>query len=444
MKCPGCGGDIEEGAWICPHCEFIVDTSFLGNDITNERPEPAQVRAEDPVGPTAEESSPSGGAPSKRRAKSRSKSRSKAKSRGKSRGSSRSRAKSRSKSRSRANSEREPADAPSGGLDVDPSMILSADEMPADPAEALVRPVEAAPLDAPPEPTDKKNTNVLPDEVLPSSSAGVEPLNPSMLREAPGNGAAVEPPALVIADGQGPKKAGLPAAKKGKGTSNDAAAKRREVLARAMARGPIRERKRSGEGGEKVEARARSVAKETPAPPAPTFEVRSPKAEKIYQQALEDIEAGNLVSARTNLKLALTFDPGNERYEARLEEVLAEEPDMSQDLEDIPKGVQFANQYYEKANEAEDQGDYEEAVKQLERAIRADPQGVYYNRLGSILAFQLGKLKEGRKMVDKAIQMSPKNKKYQKTLSRILEKMGIADDKRNVTGMLGGLLSKRK
>lgn len=439
MKCPGCGGDIEEGAWICPHCEFIVDTSFLGNDITNENPSGAGVAAEAPKtpgGPHEEALEPVV-------ARKASKPRGKSKARGKSR--SKSRAKSRSRSSARAKPVLpDPADAPTGGLDVDSSMIVSADlDRPPDPpTDDLVRPVEAAPLKAP-EPDDDRNTNILPDEVLPTS--GLKPLDASLLQEVPENGALVEPPALVIADGERPRKkaGGLPAVKKRKGGEEDAEAKKREVLARAMARGPVQERKRNGEEAE-PKPRPRSVAKETPPPPAPAFEVRSPKAEKIYQQALEDMEAGNLVSARTNLKLALTFDPGNERYAAKLEEVLAEEPDMSQDLEDVPKGVQYANQFYEKANDAENAGNLEEAVKHLEKAIRADPQGVYYNKLGTILAFQLGKLKEGRRMVEKAIQMSPRNKKYQKTLSRIMEKMGIVDDKRNMAGMLGGLLSKRK
>ena len=36
MECPKCGRDVEDGAFICPSCEFILDTSFLGDDITDE------------------------------------------------------------------------------------------------------------------------------------------------------------------------------------------------------------------------------------------------------------------------------------------------------------------------------------------------------------------------------------------------------------------------
>src|SRR3954451_24999627 len=36
MRCPKCGRDVRAGAFICPGCEFIIDTSFLGDDITDD------------------------------------------------------------------------------------------------------------------------------------------------------------------------------------------------------------------------------------------------------------------------------------------------------------------------------------------------------------------------------------------------------------------------
>ena len=36
MECPKCGRAVEPGAFICPGCEFILDTSFLGEDITDD------------------------------------------------------------------------------------------------------------------------------------------------------------------------------------------------------------------------------------------------------------------------------------------------------------------------------------------------------------------------------------------------------------------------
>ena len=47
MICPKCGQTVKQDAVICPHCNFIMDTSFLGNDILDEekdlRPGPGGV-----------------------------------------------------------------------------------------------------------------------------------------------------------------------------------------------------------------------------------------------------------------------------------------------------------------------------------------------------------------------------------------------------------------
>ncbi len=374
MNCPACDERISDSAWICPHCEHILDASFLGNDITNE-----VGWAEAPVA----------------------------------------------------------LDPPTDGLDVDQQMIVESldDDVLDAPTDdiALVREVPS--LGLPKHPDDKIDTKPLPEEVLPTS--GLKPLDPSLLQEIEAPIAAVEPAPMIIVE---PKKRGLPPVRRSEGADDDS--KKREALARAMARGAAMERRRSVVDEDKPAV--------TPTPPAWPEErrdveviIRSSKAEKIFQQALEDMESGNLVSARTNLKLALTFDPGNDRYQARLDEIEQDlGPSPSQDLEEIPRGTQFANQFYEKAIEQENQGNLDDAIHSLEKAIRADPQGVYYHRLGSILAFRQGKLKEGRTMVDKAIQRSPRNKNYQKTLSRILDKMNGSDDRKSV-GMLGGLLKRK-
>ncbi len=36
MLCPKCGRNVDDGAFICPGCDFILDTSFLGDDITDD------------------------------------------------------------------------------------------------------------------------------------------------------------------------------------------------------------------------------------------------------------------------------------------------------------------------------------------------------------------------------------------------------------------------
>lgn len=44
MECPKCGRGVEVGAFICPGCDYILDASFLGDDITDDEREkrPAQ------------------------------------------------------------------------------------------------------------------------------------------------------------------------------------------------------------------------------------------------------------------------------------------------------------------------------------------------------------------------------------------------------------------
>lgn len=41
MRCPKCSREVAEGEAICPGCEFILDTSFLGDDILNTLTEAA-------------------------------------------------------------------------------------------------------------------------------------------------------------------------------------------------------------------------------------------------------------------------------------------------------------------------------------------------------------------------------------------------------------------
>ena len=45
MKCPGCGRAVEDGAVICAASDFILDASFLGDDILNEAPSAEEVAA---------------------------------------------------------------------------------------------------------------------------------------------------------------------------------------------------------------------------------------------------------------------------------------------------------------------------------------------------------------------------------------------------------------
>lgn len=52
MICPNCRTRVADGAAICDDCNFILDASFLGGDITNEAdvaPEPTRIKAAPPI-----------------------------------------------------------------------------------------------------------------------------------------------------------------------------------------------------------------------------------------------------------------------------------------------------------------------------------------------------------------------------------------------------------
>lgn len=51
MNCPSCNSRVSEGAFICQNCDHILDTSFLGSDITNEVTPVPQLRAAPKVAP---------------------------------------------------------------------------------------------------------------------------------------------------------------------------------------------------------------------------------------------------------------------------------------------------------------------------------------------------------------------------------------------------------
>lgn len=41
MRCPKCGSNNAAGAWVCSRCDFVLDSSFLGDDILDDAGSPA-------------------------------------------------------------------------------------------------------------------------------------------------------------------------------------------------------------------------------------------------------------------------------------------------------------------------------------------------------------------------------------------------------------------
>ncbi len=170
------------------------------------------------------------------------------------------------------------------------------------------------------------------------------------------------------------------------------------------------------------------------------------KAQRLFEQALKDKAEGNLVSARMNMKLALTFDPTNDLYSTAFEE-------LSRDPAAQPRSItnirEEAREHYEKANEAERMGNADRAIELLEKAISLARRAPYLNRLGVLLAMKKRAFSRAQSLIEEAIQLVPSNTNYERNLQKVLAMAAAAEVKANPApkksgGLLSGLLGRRK
>ncbi len=154
----------------------------------------------------------------------------------------------------------------------------------------------------------------------------------------------------------------------------------------------------------------------------PVDSVRMLKAQRLFEQALKDKAEGNLVSARMNVKLALTFDPSNELFATTFDE-------MSKNSSGQPSaaggGRSIARDLYDQATSAENRGDVDSAVELLEKAIRESKNPAFYNRLGVILAMKKQEFSRAQEMIEKAIELAPNNGTYEKNLHKVLSRAAL-------------------
>lgn len=172
--------------------------------------------------------------------------------------------------------------------------------------------------------------------------------------------------------------------------------------------------------------------------------VRMAKAAKLFEEALKDKAEGNLVSARMNMKLALTFDPSNALYAEAYEDLNKTAPAGG------GNSTSRARQLYDDATAAERAGKVDEAVSLLERALEEAKEPAFYNRLGVLLAMKKGEFARAQKLIETALDMSPGNATYQHNLSKVLQ-MAAAKDvsaasakKEEKKGILGSMFGRKK
>ena len=199
-----------------------------------------------------------------------------------------------------------------------------------------------------------------------------------------------------------------------------------------------------------AEAGGRPRAYQSIAPDAdPVDNVHILKAERLFDQALKDKEEGNLVSARMNMKLAVTFNPSNELYATAYEE-------LSRDPAAKPRSISTvrsqARDLYDKATEAERHGDIDRAVELLEKAIERSRRAPFLNRLGVILAMKKRQYIRAQALIEEAIELVPTNTTYERNLQKILSMAASVEVGANTGGgsgkkgggLFGGLLGRRK
>lgn len=160
----------------------------------------------------------------------------------------------------------------------------------------------------------------------------------------------------------------------------------------------------------------------TPAPEKPdrpkVGTKQQAKAKDLYEAARRDQAAGNFVSARMNLKLAVAFDPENATYQALFKALIAA-PEAPTPTSPRPAHGAAAK-LYEEAERAEAKGEIDRTVRLLERALLASREAVILNRLGVILATRKHELLRAQRLLEEAIEQDSSNPAYVHNLSKVL------------------------
>lgn len=194
-------------------------------------------------------------------------------------------------------------------------------------------------------------------------------------------------------------------------------------------------------------AEAPKVRAPRPDPSAdPVDVVRAQKAARLFEQALKDQSAGNLVSARMNMKLALTFDPSNDLYLTAFEELSKNPATKARSMSAVRSQ---ARELYDQATEAERYGNVDRAIELLERAIQQSRRAPFLNRLGVILAMKKRRYAEAQALIEEAIELVPTNPTYERNLQKVLSmaaarEVHAASNSGKRSGLLRGLLGRRK
>lgn len=167
------------------------------------------------------------------------------------------------------------------------------------------------------------------------------------------------------------------------------------------------------------------------------------KARGVFGLAQKDIQEGRLARARMYAKLALSLDPGERKYQDLLENwdqaVAAAAASSSSDNRTTPpagadaEGVSDDVRLFRQAEAAERAGDFRKAVSLLREAIQKNPnEGALHNRLGVVLATRLKDFTGGMSALFSAAELEPDNATFKHNLAKVL---AAAEGKRSVANM---------
>jgi tetratricopeptide (TPR) repeat protein len=161
---------------------------------------------------------------------------------------------------------------------------------------------------------------------------------------------------------------------------------------------------------------------ERPAPVSPPGAGAPAIVQRLLSAAEEDKKHGNLVSAKMNLQLALSFDRDNPAIHSAIANLSKAAKQVS------APAIQPKNRaYHEQATAAERAGRLDDAIGLLEWAIEDDPDPAAYNRLGVLLATRKRQFARARSLVETAISLAPNNRAYQHNLAKILQMEAVID-----------------
>ncbi len=149
------------------------------------------------------------------------------------------------------------------------------------------------------------------------------------------------------------------------------------------------------------------------------------KAQRFYEEGLKKLLDGNFVGAATSLKLALTFDPGNEEYKAKYQ-VASERASQL-----------VAERYFKQARFQESVGRWEAAARLYAQAADQDPKGEYLARAAEAL-LQAGDVRRAMDYARKGVQLDPQKPEPHMTLAKVCVEAGLLKNaRREIEEVLG-------